>query len=571
LRGAADERRPERAVSDNWQDQITDFFDGSPTEEETLRLNAWIKSSPQNVRRFVREAIVHSHLHDLLNGEETIRQPADERTALTSGETMVLPALTDEDESDEIEVVLPPPPVVTPPAQPVDIIRWRWFWAASITIPLLAGFVIHRLVARSEPSATVASEALQNESPQVQPEAPHEPAPVAHPPTFATVAATVGAQWSETAGQLKTGQRLPATPMFLQSGCAEIKFDSGATMIVEAPARFEVRAVNSVELTSGRIAAKVPPSAHGFAVETAGGRVVDLGTEFGVAISPDGSDQIDVFKGKVMAAAPQAASPVDSLMLSEGQAAVSAGHQIKLDPDGAQAQAFVRSLIPPAYIDMVDLICGGDGSTHLRNGSIDQRTGDSGQLLSMSTAGVAPSDYHQVPRLQVVDGCFVPNGKDIVDSARHTFDFGATNARTLYTIRAGGTVPWPNPGETFTGVLGGVDYSQPNHALILFHPNIGITFDLDAIRRIHPGLKVADFRAVIGNTCPGPSRGISAHVRVLVDGVSRSELPALTHNDGGVNLRVSLADADRFLTIAITDSRKTVVRNWIILGDPQLE
>jgi hypothetical protein len=57
-------------MSDNWLDRITDFFDGSPTEKQSLRLHQWIKSDPQNARRFVREAIVHSHLHDLLNGEE---------------------------------------------------------------------------------------------------------------------------------------------------------------------------------------------------------------------------------------------------------------------------------------------------------------------------------------------------------------------------------------------------------------------------------------------------------------------------------------------------------------------
>ena len=59
-------------MSDDWQDQITDFFDGSPSEEEVLRFNEWIKSDPGNVRRFVREAMVHSHLHDLMKAEEAM-------------------------------------------------------------------------------------------------------------------------------------------------------------------------------------------------------------------------------------------------------------------------------------------------------------------------------------------------------------------------------------------------------------------------------------------------------------------------------------------------------------------
>jgi hypothetical protein len=220
---------------------------------------------------------------------------------------------------------------------------------------------------------------------------------------------------------------------------------------------------------------------------------------------------------------------------------------------------------------MVDLICGGDGTTHLRSGAIDQRTGESGQSPSSPDSAVVPSDYHPAHGLPVVDGCFVPNGTNVVDSKRQTFDFGASNGKTLYKILAGGSFPWPVPGETFTAVLGGVDYSQPGHGLLLLHPNIGVTFDLAAIRRLHPGFKLTDFRAVVGNTCLASTRSTKAHVFVLVNGVSRSDIPELTAKDGAVNLRVALADADRFLTIAITDNRKTVSRNWVILGDPQLE
>ena len=59
-------------MSDHWQNRIADFLDGSPSEEERVRLNEWIKSDPRNVRRFVREAMVHSHLHDLMKAEEAM-------------------------------------------------------------------------------------------------------------------------------------------------------------------------------------------------------------------------------------------------------------------------------------------------------------------------------------------------------------------------------------------------------------------------------------------------------------------------------------------------------------------
>jgi hypothetical protein len=59
-------------------------------------------------------------------------------------------------------------------------------------------------------------------------------------------------------------------------------------------------------------------------------------------------------------------------MLSEGQAAVCTGHEIKLDPAGAQPQKFVRQLDGgPAALDLVDLIAGGDRTTHRRGIAID--------------------------------------------------------------------------------------------------------------------------------------------------------------------------------------------------------
>ena len=140
----------------------------------------------------------------------------------------------------------PPPPVVMPRAERVPLLRRRWLWAASIMIPLLAGFVIYHLVARpTHPIASVVSNVEVQES-------------------FATVASSVDAQWGDANAQLQAGQRLPGIPLFLQSGVAEIRFDSGAMMIVEAPARFQVAAANSVELTSGQISAKVPASCPRF-------------------------------------------------------------------------------------------------------------------------------------------------------------------------------------------------------------------------------------------------------------------------------------------------------------------
>jgi len=529
-------------VSDNWQDQISDFFDGSPTEEEALRLNEWIKSDPRNVRLFVREAMVHSHLHDLLNGEEAIRQQADEQPTLASGDTMYLPALTADDESDEIELITPPPPLVMPQARPVPLLRRRWLWAASIMIPLLAGFVIYRLSAQ-----------------------PH---------SFATVASSVDAQWGDANDPLQAGQRLPGTPLFLQSGVAEIKFDTGATMIVEAPARFQVRAANSVELTSGQLSAKVPPSAHGFAVETATTRVVDLGTEFGVAVSADGSDEIEVFKGTVRVE-PQAAGPAGSvapLVLSAGQAAVSTGHEIKLDPAGAQPQKFVRQLGgEPEALDLVDLIAGGDGTTHRRGIAIDYRKHAMG-IFAPTDAIDGDHQYHRVSGSSVVDGCFIPDGSNgpiEVNSIGQTHVFPSTENRVYDQIWTGGRIPGPSKYGSIPTALGGIDYSAAEHSLLFMSSNGGATIDLAAIQRLHPAYLLKRLQCMVGNSDGGTITAL-ADVYVLLGDKVVFEQRKFDNRHAPFTVDVPLDPADRFLTFVVTDGGDGIPHDAILWTDPKL-
>ena len=225
-------------------------------------------------------------------------------------------------------------------------------------------------------------------------------------------------------------------------------------------------------------------------------------------MTPAGTTEVDVFQGQVQVAELHAGGDTSlsaiPATLSAGQAAFVANGAIRPSSAGATPQAFVRSLSAPKSIDVVDLICGGDGTTGLRSGAIDQRTGESGPLRPAFGIDVSFPDYHPVPKLPVVDGCFVPNGNIKIDSDGHSFDFGTTSGTSFYQIRAGGTFPWPRPAklhETFTSILGGVDYSQPGHGFFLLHPNAGITFDL-AASQAHPGFKLDKFRSIVGNTHP---------------------------------------------------------------------
>ncbi len=86
--------------------------------------------------------------------------------------------------------------------------------------------------------------------------------------------------------EFHAGQQLNLT-----AGLAELTFTSGAKIILHAPVQFTATTALGGDLQFGRIAAKVPHEAAGFTVNTLAGKVVDLGTEFGVSVGAahDGS------------------------------------------------------------------------------------------------------------------------------------------------------------------------------------------------------------------------------------------------------------------------------------------
>jgi len=94
--------------------------------------------------------------------------------------------------------------------------------------------------------------------------------------------------------EFSAGQQLNLT-----AGLAELTFDSGAKVILHAPAQFVVSEALGGDLQLGRLSAKVPHSAHGFTINTPGGKVVDLGTEFGVKVNFDRTMDVIVYVGDV--------------------------------------------------------------------------------------------------------------------------------------------------------------------------------------------------------------------------------------------------------------------------------
>ena len=86
----------------------------------------------------------------------------------------------------------------------------------------------------------------------------------------------------------------------LASGLMEITYDTGARVILQGPVTYTVESKNGGFMAIGKLTGKVTTaSAKGFSVRTPTATVIDLGTEFGVEVTPDGNSAIQVFRGLV--------------------------------------------------------------------------------------------------------------------------------------------------------------------------------------------------------------------------------------------------------------------------------
>ncbi|MEO6244065.1 MAG: LamG-like jellyroll fold domain-containing protein [Opitutaceae bacterium] len=158
------------------------------------------------------------------------------------------------------------------------------------------------------------------------------------------------------------GHALGGGTLQLRSGLLELTYASGVVIVLEAPARFELRHAGLLWLAEGNVSARVPDAAKGFAVETPSARIVDLGTEFGVSAAA-GSSEVHVFKGEVLVTN---ASEPDSLRLSETRATridtktrtpTGIGYEPQrfvrtFDERASDFARLVRSLDPVAYYRM---------------------------------------------------------------------------------------------------------------------------------------------------------------------------------------------------------------------------
>jgi len=183
----------------------------------------------------------------------------------------------------------------------------------------------------------------------------------------------------------------------------------------------------------------------------------------------------------------------------------------------------------------------------------------------------------------MIDGVFVPDGRAgavQLDSAGHAFDgFPETAGGTWGSLWA--RAAEAKPEERVKGWifdLGPDKQFMPDGRGVLgCHANAGATFDLEAMRAMHSGVRPGRFRAVAGladtrvtrSWVPEAGDGM-ADLWIFVDGRLMFNRMKLRPTDGTLNLDVELGPSDRFLTLAVTDGGNGMNVDWFVFGDPVL-
>mgnify|MGYP003630186356 FL=1 len=160
-------------------------------------------------------------------------------------------------------------------------------------------------------------EPLIADSPELAPESETNIPKTDH---IAQLTQAVGVEW-ETPRNLQTGAGLSAGWLKLKKGTIQVELISGASVLIEGPAAFELISPLKAFCQYGKIRASVPEQAHGFTIETERLNVVDLGTEFTLSLDPTGSGHVQVIDGMVELHSPDQRAPrseIQSLTTGEG-------------------------------------------------------------------------------------------------------------------------------------------------------------------------------------------------------------------------------------------------------------
>lgn len=397
---------------------------------------------------------------------------------------------------------------------------------------------------------------------------------------------SVDAKWGNPGHTIKQGSVVYNTDdyRFLVSGIVKLEYNFGTEVLIEGPAYFKIPSEDELDLQSGRLFARVPESATGFTVSSPTSSVIDLGTEFGIRVNVDGTSDVCLFKGKASLIAGRKGQTEKSEMLVVGDAK-RVDRFAQVQDIGDVSTLFAREISSKTRtvwrgepLSLASLVAGGDGFTEggIVTG-IDPATGHINSQVIQEFGRYAEQGYHLVPNRRFIDGVFVPNGSagaNIVTSAGHTFkDFPVTDSYYWSDITANPTVIQMDSirqaRKSVRIFLNTREEAEKPQSLIFLHPNAGITFDLEQVRASLPQMEITGFNATCG--LPADTVDNESEFWILVDGQCVFHHKQSKGISESKKIEIPLNPENQFLTLAATDGADSIVLDWCVFANPQIQ
>jgi hypothetical protein len=401
---------------------------------------------------------------------------------------------------------------------------------------------------------------------------------------IATLMESVNANWEDSTLSLRKGDQLYSNKsLVLSKGIIEVQTLRGVRMTIEGPAEFEFTKEADCYLKNGRIYANVSSQGIGFTVSTTNAKVIDLGTEFGVRAEKGGETELHVIKGKTTMVSGGSWLNKQIQSVLQGQARKISIDGLKVDDIPVLQKEFARGIDTQTKtvwrgerINLADIAGGGNGSgTGTLGAAIDPATGG---LVAVSRREGRSFDERYVRALSnpLIDGVFVPNGKDgpvQISSTQITFGgFRETCGRFWQELSNGGKQLFGSMAEPDYITLQGVPYGDQERPALFMHSNLGITYDLQQVRRLVPGCRASEFTAL----CGIPEHSGSGYYSlvdflVLVDGRCVFRRDQVRHDSQPIPVKVEIGPQDRFLTLVVTDGGNGHYEDAAVYALPYLE
>jgi hypothetical protein len=393
--------------------------------------------------------------------------------------------------------------------------------------------------------------------------------------------------------RLSVGEQLALT-----RGVVKLEFATEAFAVLSAPAKLKILGPGEVLLQRGKLSGR---SEEGdFIIQTPSAYVVDIGTVFGVSVDDKAVTDVVVFDGEVH---------VQRTSASKRKIRLTSGMSIRADSSGLNKSntsfdtlSFIREFNGehPNYLgihelSMVDIICGSAPGEYRLAGSIDPEMGTWSTLPWSESKGVrgkvgkgevVPVDWNPW-----VHGIFVPDSR----SSKLAVDLDGGHV-DMPPISGGAWGPvWArrrinhhldplaaNVDRDVEGFWGAgtttalLDRSRwVRDGIVGLHANVGITIDLEAIRREYSS-SIKSFRGVLAHLEKShvsqpfhPQAEVT--FQIYVDEELRYERKDFCRQDGDAMFGVELHDSDHLLSLIVTDSNDGPIYDRVILLDPILE